>query len=92
MTEQINTGPEHGTSTEDDPFSFENMPMMNFIMQARIYDVLMALLTEANKDLARQLLELHASGAMMGPSPAFSGNFVTDSLNAIDENDGDNSE
>lgn len=78
--------------TEQDPFSQENAPMMNFIMQARIYDVLMALLTEENKDLAKQLLELHANGAIMGPSPAFSGNFVTDSLNTIDENDGDNSE
>ena len=68
--------------TEHDPFSEENIRVSNFILLNRIYDVLMGLYQEANPDKARDLLELHLAGNIMGPSPAFNGNFITDLVNA----------
>lgn len=83
MTEQT-TAPVEEVKDEQvvDPFSPDNAVLMNFIIQARIYDVLMALLAESNKTMHLELLKLHAAGAFMGPSPAYNGNFVTDELNA----------
>lgn len=52
------------------------------VVSMRIYDVLMALLREENEDVARSLLELHATGALAGPSPAYVGKFLTDELNS----------
>ena len=69
------------TEQEFDPFSPDNGVLMNFIVQMRIYDVLMALLANTDKTLHMELLKLHAAGAFMGPSPAYNGNFVTDELN-----------
>lgn len=72
----------------DEPFSLDNAPLMNFIMQGRIYDVLMAILAETSetgKKMSQELLEIHAAGAFMGPAPAFSGNFLTDELNAQED-------
>lgn len=63
-----------------DPFHPSNAQALNFIMQARIYDVLMGLLTEANPLLARDLLEIHAAGHLMGASPGFSGKFIADEM------------
>lgn len=65
--------------------SVSDMQMSLFITQARIYDVLLALLTETNKEVAKDLLELHASGMLMGPVPAFNGTFITSEVN--DEED-----
>lgn len=67
-----------------DPFSPANLPVVHFIVQARIYDVLMALLTHLNPEVARDLLEVHATGDFMGPSPAMSGKFITDIMLAAE--------
>lgn len=94
MTEQTTAPVEEMDPLEQgsiDPFSPDNAVMMNFIVQARIYDVLMALLAESNNTLHMELLKLHAAGAFMGPSPAYNGNFVTDELNAQFGNEEDNS-
>lgn len=60
-----------------DPFSPENAPVVNIIMQMRIYDVLMALLTHTDKDAAKALLELHADGTIFGSIPSLNGTFIT---------------
>ena len=64
-----------------DPFSSDNAPMMNFIMQARIYDVLMSILTVKDESKARDLLALHAEGNLLMPPPAFTGEFLFTTLN-----------
>ena len=69
----------------DDPFSPHNLAISQFIMSCRTYDVLMALLTEANPTLAKDLLELHATGSVMGPQPAFNGQFITDLVNQSED-------
>lgn len=83
-SDEQNAGADPHSPTGDgpnDPFSPENAPMLNFIMQARIYDVLMGLLTATNKELAKDLLELHLNGNIMGPQPSFNGVFITDLAN-----------
>ena len=61
-----------------EPTDFE---MAQFAISLRIYDVLMALLSESNADKARELLQLHSTGAIAGPSPSYIGEFLTDRLN-----------
>jgi hypothetical protein len=73
------TGPEG--SENPDPFAPENVGAIAYITQARIYDVLVAILMELNEDAANNLLEIHSHGAVVGPSPSFVGNFITDELN-----------
>lgn len=76
-----------GEEMNDDAFSEENLRVVNFILLGRIYDVLMGLLTEANSSAAADLLELHAGGSLLGPSPSFNGAFITDLMNAQDNTD-----
>jgi hypothetical protein len=73
-----------GTEVEEDndPFSPNNIGVVQFIMQARLYDVGMALLSQLDAEVASELLELHASGALMGPAPFFLGSFATTDLNS----------
>lgn len=66
---------------EEDPFNHLNAPGISLIVQLRIYDVLMALLKEQNADVARELLELHSTGAFAGSAPSYIGEFLTDRLN-----------
>lgn len=65
----------------EDPFSPENIGVVHFIQLGRIYDVLMAMLTDTNPQAAKELLELHATGALVGGQPFFNGKFVYDNLN-----------
>lgn len=65
----------------NDPYSSENIGVIQFIMLGRIYDTLMALLTDANPQRASDLLEMHSKGVLMGPSPFFNGTFITDEVN-----------
>ncbi len=66
---------------EADAFSADNLPVIQFIVQARIYDVLIALLREQNPVVAKELLEAHSNGLILGPSPSFVGTFITDEQN-----------
>lgn len=77
-----------GEEVSQDPFSKENIDIVQFITLARIYDVLLALLQEADADVAGRLLEIHSMGGLMGPSPKFSGAFITDIANE-EESDGE---
>lgn len=68
----------------EDPFSDENIKILNFITLARIYDVLMAQLTESNPEAANAILELHRTGKLLGPPPGFDGTFLTVTAPASD--------
>lgn len=63
-----------------DPFSAENAPTVQIIMQMRIYDVLMALLTNVDEEAAERLLELHANGTIFGSIPSLNGRFIADEM------------
>lgn len=54
-----------------DPFSPEEAPGLSLIMQMRIYDVLMAMYMETNMEAAKDLLEMHSRGQILGPLPSF---------------------
>ena len=44
----------------------------NVIMQLKIYDLLLAILTDANPDAARVIAEAHQKGVILGANPQFS--------------------
>lgn len=69
---------------QEDPFDDHNLRIQQFIMLGRIYDVLLALLKEANPAVVNDILELHRAGHLLGTAPGFSGVFLTDEMN--DEN------
>jgi hypothetical protein len=61
----------------DEPQNLEdNLPMVNYIMLHRIYDVLMLVANSLAKDEDSRLqiskmVEYHKEGFLLGPSPAF---------------------
>lgn len=63
---------------EDDPFDYRNVGTLQFIMLSRIYDILMLDLQGRNPEAAKQLLDLHSQGYILGPPPAMNGEFLTD--------------
>lgn len=76
MSETNNTGPDYGASAQPD------YQMANFIQLAHIYDVLMALLMEQNPETGTAILELHHQGNIIGPNPAWNGEFLTNLANS----------
>lgn len=72
---------------EYDPLSDENLPIINFIQMGRLYDVGMAILTKMDKAAAEDLMQLHQEGNLVGFSPSFNGQFLSDILNDTDEED-----
>lgn len=72
------------TAESEDPFAPENIGVLHFIQLSRIYDTLMAILSNTAPEQAEKLLEVHYNGGLMGPTPHFSGNFITDELNNTD--------
>ncbi len=56
-----------------DPFSPEGAHIASLITLMRIYDTLMALLTEKDADAARKLIEAHSNGYLLGPMPFLAG-------------------
>lgn len=64
-----------------DAFAPENVPGISLIVQLRIYDALMAILTHLDEDTARDLLELHTNGNLVASAPWINGVFITDELN-----------
>lgn len=71
----------------EDPFSDKNLRIQQFILSARLYDVMLALLKVNDSGAANDILELHSQGHILGSAPGFSGVFLTDEMNA-DEPDG----
>lgn len=81
--------------TDQDPLSEENLPIINFIQMGRLYDVGMAILTKMDKEAANDLMHLHSEGSLIGFSPSFNGQFLSDIMNAeayanADESDYEN--
>lgn len=69
-------------SNEDqDAFSADNIGVVGFITNARILDCLYALLRVQDPAAHTELLEAHAQGLLLGPSPVFQGLFLTDEVN-----------
>lgn len=60
----------------EDPFAPENIGILQFIMLSRIYDLLMVDLNERRPEVANQILEMHRRGAIFGPAPVLSGQFL----------------
>jgi hypothetical protein len=52
-----------------DPFDPVNVGKVQLIVQMRIYDVLLAILSETNDAKAEALVELHSQGRVVGPLP-----------------------
>jgi hypothetical protein len=54
-----------------DPFHPEAVGITSAITLMRIYDVVMAQFLADYPESARRLLQIHASGGLMGPPPGF---------------------
>jgi hypothetical protein len=44
-----------------------------YIQQSRMYDVIVALLSETNPEMAARIVTAHAAGEILGPVPALKG-------------------
>lgn len=66
---------------EADAFSPSNIGVVQFIVMARILDTLYALHNHFDPVAHVELLEAHAQGLLLGPSPLFQGIFLTDEVN-----------
>jgi hypothetical protein len=63
MDEQLN---EEAQNLED------NLPMVNYIMLHRIYDILTLIATNlAGEEKTAKMVEYHNQGFLLGPSPSF---------------------
>lgn len=60
--------PEPGGSGAD-PFDPTVAPGVQIIIQMRIYDVLMAILQDANPEAAARLHQIHSEGKVLGALP-----------------------
>ena len=49
----------------------ENLPMVNYIMLHRIYDMLTIMSNKADPEKTARMIEYHEQGFLLGPSPAF---------------------
>ena len=72
-------GDEH--TAANDGLAAENIGVVTFIQLSRIYDVLLAILADSNEEMHLELLQAHAAGLLLGPSPVFQGRFLTDEQN-----------
>lgn len=55
------------------------------VTNMRIYDAIMALVTEANPELARNVQEMHAAGHMIGSSINYDGLHIYNEQNKDEE-------
>jgi hypothetical protein len=53
------------------PFDASEAPGIGLIVNMRIYDVLMAIYTSINADGAKELMEIHTNGGVIGSLPFF---------------------
>jgi hypothetical protein len=49
----------------------ENLDMVNYIMLARIYDMITILANKADPEKTAQMIEYHDKGFLLGPGPSF---------------------
>lgn len=67
-----------GEDMKYDPFGYD-VKQAQLIVSMKIYDVLMALLTLQDKEVAKDLDELHSAGVVIGQGPTFLKFFARDS-------------
>ena len=48
-----------------------NLPIVQAVIQMRLYDALMGVLTYLDREGAQKLINAHAAGKIVGPFPAF---------------------
>jgi hypothetical protein len=49
----------------------DNLPMVNYIMLHRIYDMLTIMANKADPEKTAKMIEYHEQGFLLGPSPSF---------------------
>lgn len=59
-------GPEESQNIE------ENLPMVNYIMLHRIYDMLTIMANGVDPEKTGKLIEYHQQGFLLGPAPSYS--------------------
>lgn len=67
--------------SDDNVPSLEETMYALLITNMRIYDTMMALLTEQNSELARNIQEMHAGGSVVTPSITYNGLHIFDEQN-----------
>ncbi len=60
------------TEEKEQPQNIEdNLPMVNYIMLHRIYDMMTILANKADPDKTAKMIEYHEQGYLLGPTPSF---------------------
>jgi hypothetical protein len=60
------------TEEKEQPQTIEdNLPMVNYIMLHRIYDMMTILANKADPDKTSKMIEYHEQGYLLGPTPSF---------------------
>ena len=49
----------------------DNLPMVNYIMLHRIYDMLTIMANHADPEKTAKMIEYHEQGFLLGPAPSF---------------------
>ena len=49
----------------------ENLPMVNYIMLHRIYDMLTIMANKVDPEKTAKMIEYHEQGFLLGPGPSF---------------------
>ena len=49
----------------------DNLPMVNYIMLHRIYDMLTIMANKADPEKTAKMIEYHEQGFLLGPAPGF---------------------
>ena len=49
----------------------DNLPMVNYIMLHRIYDMLTIMANGVDPDKTEKMIKYHQDGYLLGPSPSF---------------------
>jgi hypothetical protein len=49
----------------------DNLPMVNYIMLHRIYDMLTIMANAVDPEKTAKMIEYHEEGFLLGPSPSF---------------------
>ncbi len=49
----------------------DNLPMVNYIMLHRIYDMLTIMANKVDSEKTEKMIKYHEEGYLLGPSPSF---------------------
>ena len=61
------------TEDKEQPQNIEdNLPMVNYIMLHRIYDMLTIMANKVDPEKTAKMIEYHEQGFLLGPAPSFS--------------------